>query len=77
MRELGYEGPIVGVTGNIQQQYIDEFIASGAVDAIPKPLEMLALQKVLIGAYVTLFVIHFFMVIAKYLLFRFGTLYWT
>ena len=40
IRQLGYKGLIVGVTGNSQQSDIDEFTAAGVDKVMTKPLNM-------------------------------------
>ena len=40
IRELGYIGPIIGVTGNALQQDHDIFIQAGASQVFTKPFEM-------------------------------------
>jgi hypothetical protein len=36
----GYKGIIIGVTGNVNKEQIDEFMDHGADDVFPKPLNM-------------------------------------
>ena len=45
IRALGYRGIIVGVTGNVLQEDIDEFISHGVDFVAPKPLDMELLKK--------------------------------
>jgi len=40
IRNLGYEGMIFGVTGNVAQDDVDAFIASGADVVLPKPFDI-------------------------------------
>lgn len=40
LREMGYKGLIVGVTGNSMQSDIDEFMASGVNKVLVKPLDI-------------------------------------
>lgn len=40
MRELGYAGMIIGVTGDVMEAEISEFKASGAEVVLAKPLDM-------------------------------------
>jgi len=40
IREMGYDGMIVGITGNVAQDDIDVFLDNGADIVLPKPLEM-------------------------------------
>ena len=45
IRQLGYTGLIVGVTGNSQQSDIDEFTAAGANKVMTKPLDIEAFMN--------------------------------
>jgi CheY-like chemotaxis protein len=47
VRELGYRGTIVGVTGNLMDDDVRHFKAQGADEVLPKPLNMAALQQIL------------------------------
>lgn len=38
IRELGFEGPIIGVTGNMMQGDVNHFVRCGATIVLPKPL---------------------------------------
>ena len=49
IRELGYEGVIIGVTGNTLQSDIDEFKLHGANDVLPKPLDITVMESLLKG----------------------------
>jgi len=49
IRELGYGGIIVGVTGNALAEDVDHFKAHGASDVLPKPLNMDALEATIAG----------------------------
>jgi CheY-like chemotaxis protein len=49
IRELGYEGIIIGVTGNTLQSDIDEFKLHGANDVLPKPLDINIMENLLRG----------------------------
>jgi CheY-like chemotaxis protein len=40
MRNVGYEGPIVGITGNILSEDTDYFKSHGATEVLPKPVTM-------------------------------------
>ena len=40
LREMGYKGLILGVTGNVGQQDIDAFIAHGANYVLCKPFQL-------------------------------------
>lgn len=44
--EAGYQGLVIGVTGNAMQADIDHFLASGAVNVLIKPLDMTKLVQV-------------------------------
>ena len=46
IRNLGYRGRIVGVTGNAMQYDIDHFINKGADCVITKPVDIKALLRV-------------------------------
>ena len=50
IRQLGYNGPIVGVTGNMMQGDIDHFKRCGATVVLPKPLLIPDLEHFLINA---------------------------
>jgi len=45
IRELGYKGVILGVTGNALEEDTDNFIASGADKVLIKPLRIEAYDK--------------------------------
>ena len=47
IRELGYTGPIIGVTGNALNEDKETFMNAGLTDIIVKPLRMEALVKIL------------------------------
>lgn len=47
IRELGYEGLIVGVTGNVLQEDADEFRISGADAVMAKPFDAEVFQKIM------------------------------
>jgi CheY-like chemotaxis protein len=40
IRDLGFENPIIGVTGSNSSEDIDNFLASGADTVLHKPLEV-------------------------------------
>ena len=40
MRELGYSGIVIGVTGDVMEAEVNEFKSSGACVVIAKPLDM-------------------------------------
>ena len=45
MRDVGYNGTIIGVTGNVLQEDIDFFMEHGANEVIPKPISMERLRN--------------------------------
>ena len=45
IRQLGYTGPIFGVTGNMVQCDVDAFLASGCDEILAKPLKMDSLAE--------------------------------
>jgi CheY-like chemotaxis protein len=47
IRELGYRGPIVGVTGNMMQGDVEHFMRCGATVVLPKPLLLQDLEQFL------------------------------
>eukprot|EP00607_Mallomonas_marina_P009307 CAMPEP_0182418152 /NCGR_PEP_ID=MMETSP1167-20130531/2617_1 /TAXON_ID=2988 /ORGANISM="Mallomonas Sp, Strain CCMP3275" /LENGTH=493 /DNA_ID=CAMNT_0024592187 /DNA_START=733 /DNA_END=2214 /DNA_ORIENTATION=- len=47
IREMGYKGVIIGVTGNALADDIEYFQSQGADDVLPKPLDVNALQCLL------------------------------
>jgi CheY-like chemotaxis protein len=47
LRELGYKGLIVAITGNVMDSDVASFKAHGADEVLPKPLDMKALQRIL------------------------------
>jgi CheY-like chemotaxis protein len=49
LRQTGYTGPIVGVTGNIMQEDVDLFLSAGANEVIGKPLKLEKLQEIISG----------------------------
>jgi CheY-like chemotaxis protein len=44
-RSHGYKGIILGVTGNVNKEQIDDFLEHGVDDVFPKPLNMDQLTK--------------------------------
>ena len=38
MRDAGFQGLVIGVTGNVMKDNINEYIASGAKSVISKPV---------------------------------------
>ena len=40
MRSMGYEGLIIGVTGNAMTRDIEHFVSRGATCVLAKPLDM-------------------------------------
>ena len=49
MREMGYEGPIIGVTGNVLASHVETFVSHGANAVLPKPLVLNSLLRALEG----------------------------
>ena len=49
IRALGYRGIIVGVTGSVLQEDVDDFIGHGADFVAPKPLDVELLKTKLRG----------------------------
>jgi CheY-like chemotaxis protein len=47
IRELGYDGPIFGVTGNALQSDVDYFKECGANEVLAKPLDIELLNNLL------------------------------
>ena len=45
LREKGYEGVIVGVTGDLYPENIDRFKKNGANEVLGKPLDMTTLKR--------------------------------
>ena len=53
LRELGYAGIIIGVTGNALPEDVAYFKSQGANEVLPKPMDIGELKKILIGEYLT------------------------
>lgn len=51
IRELGFKGPIVGVTGNCEPEQNEEFVEQGATVVIHKPIQLDHFGKVILGLY--------------------------
>lgn len=49
IRALGYQGKVLGVTGNALQSDIDVFVRAGANAVLPKPLDMDRFRSLLLG----------------------------
>jgi len=47
IRAMGFQGVILGVTGNVTEEDVAHFIAHGANDVAPKPLNMAKLRSLL------------------------------
>lgn len=47
--KLGYQGPIIGITGNLIEDDVDYFIRAGAVRVLAKPLNIESLLQTMIG----------------------------
>ena len=54
IRELGYDGPIFGVTGNALQIDVDYFKECGANEVLAKPLDIELLNRLMKDADVKL-----------------------
>ncbi len=50
IRKMGYKNPVIGVTGNIMQNDIQNFLSMGATLVVGKPVSMENLEKLMIGA---------------------------
>mmetsp|Transcript_24668 Transcript_24668/g.24895 ORF Transcript_24668/g.24895 Transcript_24668/m.24895 type:complete len:671 (+) Transcript_24668:3-2015(+) len=48
MRDMGYIGPIIGVTGNVLSTHMENYIAHGANTVLQKPLDFAVLQKTIL-----------------------------
>ena len=48
IRDLGYVGMILGVTGNVLDDDIKEFKAQGADEVLPKPFDMDVFKALLV-----------------------------
>ena len=46
IREIGYKGTIIGVTGNVLEEDVDFFKGHGADEVLPKPVSMDLIKKV-------------------------------
>eukprot|EP00596_Hydrurales_sp_CCMP1899_P008433 CAMPEP_0119051260 /NCGR_PEP_ID=MMETSP1177-20130426/72933_1 /TAXON_ID=2985 /ORGANISM="Ochromonas sp, Strain CCMP1899" /LENGTH=620 /DNA_ID=CAMNT_0007030401 /DNA_START=1058 /DNA_END=2920 /DNA_ORIENTATION=- len=53
IREMGYDGPIFGVTGNALQSDVNYFKKCGANEVLAKPLDIQLLNKHMEGAFIT------------------------
>ena len=51
IRELGFNGVIIGITGNALPEDVRVFLASGADKVMPKPLNMSEFMEAMKGAY--------------------------
>ena len=49
IRNMGYTGVVIGVTGNAQQEDIDVFLYHGSDRVISKPVDVVALLKIIDG----------------------------
>lgn len=54
IRDMGYCGLVLGVTGNVLDEQIDDFISSGANRVLPKPVNMKTLNTILLGTFAAL-----------------------
>jgi CheY-like chemotaxis protein len=48
IRQIGFEGKVVGVTGYAEQADIDNFVDSGADEILVKPVKVAIFKKVLV-----------------------------
>ncbi len=48
LRTLGFDLPIIGLTGNILQEDVDTFLTHGANAVVPKPLTIIRLSECLL-----------------------------
>jgi CheY-like chemotaxis protein len=62
IRELGYDGIIIGVTGNTLPCDIDHFKLSGANDVLAKPLNMEKLEHMMLSniIYICIYIYYIF-----------------
>ena len=51
MREMGYRGPIIGVTGNVMAKDVETFEIQGADKVLFKPLQFKILQDAVSSEY--------------------------
>lgn len=49
IRQLGFSNPIIGVTGNIMENDVKNFLDMGATVVIGKPVTIEGLEKILFG----------------------------
>ena len=47
LRRRGYGGPIIGVTGNVLSEDVEEFTTAGANEVLGKPVRALQLREIL------------------------------
>jgi signal transduction histidine kinase/ActR/RegA family two-component response regulator len=45
IRNLGYDGIIIGITGNVQSEDVEFFLKHGADEVMPKPVSFKSIQK--------------------------------
>jgi CheY-like chemotaxis protein len=64
LRQIGYNGIIIGVTGNTIQSDVDLFIVHGAYDVLSKPLNMNTFEDTLKSIYIY----NIFMIYITYIL---------
>eukprot|EP00607_Mallomonas_marina_P009693 CAMPEP_0182420644 /NCGR_PEP_ID=MMETSP1167-20130531/5596_1 /TAXON_ID=2988 /ORGANISM="Mallomonas Sp, Strain CCMP3275" /LENGTH=186 /DNA_ID=CAMNT_0024596871 /DNA_START=56 /DNA_END=616 /DNA_ORIENTATION=- len=49
MRQMGFQAPIIGVTGNVLASHVQAFLSGGANAVLPKPLDFDLLKDIMIG----------------------------
>ena len=75
MRKLGFQGPIIGVTGNAMPSDIDHYIAGGANTVLVKPVDLSKLDKIITGNFRFNFELYLLLFIFIFTLFYFIMLY--
>ena len=50
MREAGYRGPIIAITGNVMAADVQEFLSAGANTVLKKPVNSIAMKEALIAS---------------------------
>lgn len=45
IRDMGYTGPIIGVSGNVLKEDVDYFMSCGATTVLPKPVDIKVLKS--------------------------------
>lgn len=57
IKDLGFTGPVIGVTGNAMERDKDIFVKAGALKVLTKPLNLTELNQVFKGKYYDAFVV--------------------